>query len=141
MSGNLSRNFSLSEFRCPCCSVIHIDRSLLTSLQDLRNIIDRAVNVTSGYRCPSYNFKCGGADESLHLLGWAADVRTDPPMGAVEIFRSVIMVSAFRNGGIGVDPENDFVHVDVRAIKKRWGYLNGEIVPISSVISVEEGAE
>lgn len=41
----------------------------------------KPILVTSGYRCPSLNTAVGGAKDSAHMSGWAADFRC-PEFGA-----------------------------------------------------------
>lgn len=43
-------------------------------LQPIRDKIKKPIKVTSGFRCPKVNFFCGGAVNSGHLSGFAADV-------------------------------------------------------------------
>lgn len=43
-------------------------------LQPIRDKIKKPIKVTSGFRCPKVNFFCGGAVNSSHLFGCAADV-------------------------------------------------------------------
>lgn len=45
-------------------------------LDPLRLAWGRPIVVTSGYRCPKLNKKIGGATNSQHLYGQAADIRT-----------------------------------------------------------------
>lgn len=44
-------------------------------LQPLRDIVQEAVKVTSGYRCVELNKAVGGAPNSYHLFGAAADIK------------------------------------------------------------------
>lgn len=46
-----------------------------TLLQPLRDAVGQPITITSGYRCRRTNILCGGAQNSLHLLGLAADIR------------------------------------------------------------------
>jgi hypothetical protein len=48
---------------------------LLAKLVELRNILERPVYITSGYRCPRYNQKIGGVVNSYHCIGLAADIK------------------------------------------------------------------
>ena len=45
-------------------------------LDPLRSAWGRPIIVTSGYRCPLLNRAVGGATNSAHLYGYAADIRT-----------------------------------------------------------------
>jgi hypothetical protein len=68
-------NFQEWEFKCPCCGSVGngIYKSLVKTLQDLRNETGRSIGISSGYRCPNFNKKIGGDPNSAHLQGGAAD--------------------------------------------------------------------
>lgn len=72
----ISKFFTLQEFKCNCgkCETPEIDKELLAILDDVREWSGGPVFITSGYRCPEYNKKIGGAARSKHLLGCAADI-------------------------------------------------------------------
>ena len=122
--GNLSKNFSQHEFACRCCGRTEINQRLVDALQELRDLADLPVRVTSGYRCPEHNRAIGGATQSQHLLGTAADISVRG-MTPAQMYRLAEGVEAFRNGGIGVYPDKGFIHVDVRDGRARWGQLDG----------------
>jgi len=117
--GDLSRNFSRLEFRCPCCGNDGVSVDLVMALQELRDKAGVPIAVTSGVRCDAWNEKVGGSKRSQHILGKAADIviRGAEPAEAMEL---AVLVDAFRDGGIGVYPDNGFIHVDVRGRKARW---------------------
>lgn len=46
-------------------------------LQPLRNRLGKPVIITSGFRCPLVNSKVGGANNSQHLTGCAADIKVN----------------------------------------------------------------
>ena len=73
--GDLSANFSEWEFRCKCgCGEVVVTPGFLKRLQDARSIADVPFNINSGYRCRAYNLQIGGASDSEHLYGNAADI-------------------------------------------------------------------
>ena len=43
-------------------------------LDPLRKAWGSGIKVTSGYRCPELNKAVGGVSQSVHQVGWAADV-------------------------------------------------------------------
>jgi hypothetical protein len=73
---------------------------IIKNLQDLVvNVLDplrlawgRPIVVGSGYRCPKLNVKVGGAKNSQHLYGQAADIHTvsDHPDDNMELLRLLI---------------------------------------------------
>lgn len=66
--GDLSKDFSSWEFRCPCgCGAELISPVLITKLQQSREVLGRPIDVTSGVRCIMYNEKIGGYSNSPHI--------------------------------------------------------------------------
>ncbi len=73
--GDLSDNFSLSEMVCPCQQCTPPTFTLLVlKLQAVRDALNVPLIITSGYRCQAYNKEIGGAENSAHLTGEAADI-------------------------------------------------------------------
>lgn len=135
---DLSKNFTYAEFACPKCGKADVDPALVEALQELRDHIGQPVIVTSGYRCPVYNQAVGGASDSLHLEGKAADIFVRG-YTAVELYRLARQIPAFT--GIGVYPQNSFVHVDLRQTPNQWGYLSGRYLPIQKVLERERRSQ
>ena len=121
--GDLSRNFDRSEFACRgdnCCGhSAPIDPDLIAALQLLRDRIARPLTITSGFRCNRHNAAVGGADNSLHTLGMAADVIPPESISPEQMAAIAEEIDRFKNGGIGIYPK--WVHLDVRKNgKARW---------------------
>mgnify|MGYP000880592220 FL=1 len=55
---------------------------VLNLLEPLREILQRPLILTSGYRCPALNKEVGKANDSQHLKGEAADLHCE---GALEV--------------------------------------------------------
>lgn len=114
----LSTNFTVSEFAIkdvnyPC----KVDMSLIDKLQNIRNYFGQPVNITSGYRCPSYNAKIGGATNSYHTKGQAADMYIkglDPEL--VGLYAQVVLGMK----GIGIYHDDLFCHLDTRTSVFYW---------------------
>ena len=74
----LARHFKVKEFACKDGSqVVFIDDHLYSVLDILRHELGKPVIITSGYRTPEWNKKCGGAKYSYHMRGMAADIRVN----------------------------------------------------------------
>ncbi|MEA2022366.1 MAG: D-Ala-D-Ala carboxypeptidase family metallohydrolase [Candidatus Caldatribacteriota bacterium] len=113
----IAKHFRLSEFSCPCCNRVMLHPKLLAKLVELRNILERPVYITSGYRCPKYNQKVGGVLNSYHCIGLAADI-------TVKDMELILLLEICENidfNGIGFYEKKHFLHLDVRPTKKaRW---------------------
>lgn len=121
--GDLTRNFSRREFRCRCgrknCDAAPLDMRLVYALQQLRDLIGVPIIINSALRCREHNRKVGGARNSRHLLGTAADIRC-ADLSPVELRKFAEQVPAFAQGGIGIYDWG--IHVDVRERRARWDY-------------------
>ena len=114
----VSPNFRLSEFRCPCCGRVVFNPLLVLGLQWLRNRIDKPIEITSGYRCFEHNATLPmSSSKSQHLYGTAADIRV-AGMTPQYLADCAETVPYFETGGIGIYDVH--VHVDVRDGKARW---------------------
>ena len=113
-----SRNFDMEEFSCHCGCGLNLTHPYLVSvLQDLRDHFGEPVKITSSTRCPEHNMNIGGAPQSKHLLGIAADIQvTNTPPSVVHTYLETTYPNAF---GLGLYPS--FVHLDVRPERARWG--------------------
>jgi uncharacterized protein YcbK (DUF882 family) len=72
--GDLTKNFSSKELKCPCCGLFKKNDSLALLLQTIRDAIGRPVIINSGTRCTTHNKEVGGVGNSAHLTGEAADI-------------------------------------------------------------------
>lgn len=110
----LSKNFNEREFSCPHCRQVFVVPDLITKLQALRDNIGKPITVTSAYRCPVHNKNIGGAKQSRHMQGQAADIVVQG-MTPAQVAQAAERVGF---GGIGVY-KSGFTHVDVGP-NRRW---------------------
>jgi len=69
----------------------------------------RGLTLLSGYRTPKLNGRVpGAARRSLHMLGWASDIRV-PGQGPDKVAEFARKLNA---GGVGFYPDAAFVHLD-----------------------------
>lgn len=68
------RFFKPEEFKCPCCGQGSPALMLVLWLDLFRAAWGAPVRVNSGFRCEKHNKEVGGAENSRHLLGCAADI-------------------------------------------------------------------
>lgn len=119
--GDLSANFSKSEFSCHCgCGADSVSSELVNCLQLLRDDLNEPIHVLSGVRCEFHNHKVGGTRHSQHILGNAADIYINGITPAKLYQYLDGNDDKFGIGGLGLYIEQGFVHVDVRKERARW---------------------
>jgi len=115
--GYLSENFKVSEFACKGSQTLPKglpDPKLLELLESIREHFDAPITINSGYRSPKHNEAIGGAKNSYHVKGMAADI----VVKGVPASRVYNYLNVFHAGGLG--RYKGFTHVDVRNVKARW---------------------
>lgn len=112
-------HFNQSEFKCKHCGKLPsggIPKKLLLRLEALRaKCGNKPITITSGYRCPTHNANVGGATNSQHLYGKAADIKVSG-VSASTVYNYADKI--FGDGGVG--KYSTFTHVDVRNGRARW---------------------
>ena len=92
-----------------------IKKLVETVLQPLRDHLNVPIAIVSGYRSPEYNRKIGGARNSQHIVGNAADIKAEgiPPRELYEYILRMRRAGLLPTlGGIGL--YRRWVHVDIR---------------------------
>lgn len=150
--GNISRNFSRSEFLCGCgCGAADPHPMLVAGLQQLCDLAQNAMTVPpvchilSGTRCPARNRIVGGAPASKHLrlahgYSEAADIRL-VGWSLRDTLTLALEVERFAAGGVGAYLRQNgwWLHLDVRmGGPARWGDLYGESATIEAVLKAED---
>jgi len=121
----LSTNFSLSEFAsadgtAPSGEVLKNLTELAKNLEVLRKHLGQPIRVTSGFRSREHNRKIGGAVNSFHVLGMAADIQVAKmkPEDVAKAIELLIKEGKMKEGGIGI--YKTWTHYDHRGTKARW---------------------
>jgi uncharacterized protein YcbK (DUF882 family) len=114
----INLNFARKEFQCHCgCGRNTVDVRLAEIIQTIRNEIAEPLNINSGYRCQDYNAKIGGAKNSQHTHGKAADIAA--ANHTPEQLYAIASKLLNGNGGLGI--YSTWVHIDVRSGPgQRW---------------------
>ena len=110
----VSINFNLQEFNCPCCKRVIIHKDLLTNLIKLRKLVKEPIYINSGYRCKAYNDQVGGTSKSYHTFGMAVDIIIK--IGTL----SDLVLYAKQAGFKGIGIYKTFIHLDVRPKEYTW---------------------
>jgi len=120
----ITNNFSLEEFECKCgCKMPEFVKKniieLAENLQVIRDVVGK-LNLTNAYRCKEHNADVGGAANSQHLKGKAADVKSKEydVLEVSKIIEGLIKSEKIEQGGIGI--YNTFTHYDIRGVRARW---------------------
>lgn len=123
----MAKYFVGAEFACKChrCEgKVNVGEGIHPRLFDvldaIREKLGVPVYVTSGYRCPRHNKDVGGAKNSQHVIGTAADITYD----GVDVDHLGRIAEACGADGIGLYWSQGFVHVDVRGEWARWDENN-----------------
>jgi uncharacterized protein YcbK (DUF882 family) len=120
----LTNNFNLNEFNkhnFPLTeTILRNIQELAKNLQVLRDEVKKPIKITSGYRDPSFNKKIGGASQSRHITGQAADLKIEgyTPKQVAAIIEKLIAAGKMKQGGLGI--YSTWIHYDVRGTAARW---------------------
>lgn len=115
--GDISKNFSRSEFACKCgCGFQTIDVDLIKILETIRSHFKEPVKINSACRCDEHNARVKGSQASKHKQGIAADIIVRD----VKPYDVYLFLDSFMPNSYGLGLYKTFTHVDVRKIKARW---------------------
>jgi uncharacterized protein YcbK (DUF882 family) len=104
----LSRNFRLSELACKDgTDTVLVHPALILALQAIRDVAGAGIRINSGYRTPEYNKSIGGATNSMHTLGIAADI----VIAGMTPMQVAAIANDLKLGGIKA--YSTFTHIDV----------------------------
>ena len=117
--GDISANFSRSEFACKCgCGQDTVDTELVMLSELVRRLNgNKSITPNSGNRCEARNkATIGASKKSYHLYGKAADLPIDNPSFVAKKLRK-----RFPNK-YGIIVYKNRIHVDSRAIAYSSGW-------------------
>lgn len=121
----LTNNFLITEFASKDGAYFPEEvkenlKTLAEQLEVLRLHFGKPITITSGYRSPAHNEKIGGAKNSYHTLGMAADIQIKDisPKIVYNAIELLIKSEKMKEGGLGL--YNSWVHYDHRGTKARW---------------------
>lgn len=102
LNKKLSENFTLGEFvesdtakkkgidNTPTLvDIYHMEELCKFLLQPIRDAWGKPIKVTSGYRCPALNKAVAGSPTSVHMRGWAVDIK--PMSGSYKEFEDFVL--------------------------------------------------
>lgn len=114
----ITEHFKVKEFACKDGSpIVFVDEYLAVLLEILRKTIKKPVIITSGYRTPEHNKKVGGAKNSFHMRGMAADI-TVKDMTPKDVAKELDKLAP---NSCGIIVYKSWVHFDTRNSKYRKG--------------------
>lgn len=121
----LTENFNLSEFDSKDGSITPLEvvaslTKLAMNLQALRDYVGKPIKINSGYRSPYHNEMIGGAKNSQHVLGKAADIVIEgyTPKQVFDIIERLQEKGSMAIGGLHA--YDTFTHFDIRGHLARW---------------------
>ena len=115
----MSEYFKPEEFECHCgCGEKDVNPKLVELLDRIRKSFGKPITIMSGRRCKAHNTKVGGAKESQHVLGNAADIKVK---GVDTNDVQEYLMKHFNSDCKGLGRYRSFTHIDVREGKiARW---------------------
>lgn len=122
MSDNLTEHFTRAEMACRCgCGMIPT-AEFMAWLQNVRRTFDHPMPITSGARCRTHNAAIGGAEQSAHMDGLAADVAV-AGTAALRLIGAAILWGV-KGVGIKQHGGEHLVHLDLgsRETPTVWTY-------------------
>jgi uncharacterized protein YcbK (DUF882 family) len=134
----LSDNFTNKEFSCPHCwdkgiEYNKIKPEFVDELQNFRDFLcdlyekEIPLVITSACRCPEHNKAIGGAPASKHILGFAVDLYS-PKLTLKELYKALEMYGIDKFDGVGIYPQENFLHLDCGFRYARWVKYNKEYI-------------
>lgn len=103
------KNFTLDEFKCPCCGRNDMELMFLRKLDLARDLAGVPFKITSAFRCEKHNDNVGGEEDSRHLIGEAVDIRARSQEARGRIIKACHEVGLV---SFSISKNPGFIHVD-----------------------------
>ena len=123
----VSKHFKVKEFRSYSntynklfSNEVLISEELVKKLEELRDALGCKIEIINGYRCKEHNAKVGGAKNSTHLLGYAADICCTVSNGIIPAKKVCCIAQDLGFKGIGY-MRNNHVHLDMSPTRTWYG--------------------
>jgi len=99
-----------------------MNENFMRRLQMLRNLYRKPLTISSGFRTAAYNKRIGGAENSLHLEGKAADI----VVAGADAYELLGLAYTVGFKGLGLHQKGAwrqrFLHLDLRDEPTIWSY-------------------
>ncbi len=133
----LTANFRVREFACSDGSdKIEIDLDNVKQLQKIRDHFGKSITITSGYRTAAHNKKIGGATNSYHMTGQAADIA----VVGVNPLKVYLYADNIGAKGAIYYPNSRFCHIDTRPGRYRAITLDGKTFYAEPTTTLKQGS-
>ncbi len=123
-NARVAKNFRAHEFACKasgCGEEFPLDDRLVTWLQQIRDHFGQPVQISSGYRCEKHNAQAGGAPNSYHTRGMAADIWIPALLHEPRTIARYAESIGIRGIGLYEGSRGQyFVHIDTRENRVFW---------------------
>ena len=120
MITNITEHLKISEITCKCgCGFADLSPDIAMVFEIVRAYFDVPISVLSGCRCYAHNLTVSKAKDSRHVKGDALDLACPKGVDYEEFYAFLENLIGDR-GGVGYYPKQNFVHIDLRGVRKRW---------------------
>ncbi|MGC6366985.1 MAG: D-Ala-D-Ala carboxypeptidase family metallohydrolase [Candidatus Marinamargulisbacteria bacterium] len=126
----MKRDFDSRKKDCDCDSSLRISLGLVGIIEALRAKLNKRIDIVTGYYCPDCRERQYGIKRDFHHQGVAADIRVEG-MDSVSLFLEAESFPEIK--GLGINLDNDHVHIDTRKEDERtcWVETNNEWIQLT----------
>ena len=137
-SHKLSDHFSKRDFVCEESGKLRISLGLIGALELIRSKANQRINIIKGFESLEVAEKKGKAKRNHHTTGIAADITIDN-FTSIETFKLAEEIPEIM--GIGLNVDDDYVHIDTRKAPERslWIEKNDDEIELTDENKQEWG--